>query len=128
MNAPPPRPSALIYRGMTTTETTEDDAATLRDAADTLRRHMPDAVDALAVLELTADMLDPEAMEEAGPSDAAVAAARREAYDRGIGDPHMARVSEYRDYEDLRRADAEAERLNLEAWRAVLTAAMKADQ
>jgi hypothetical protein len=37
----------------------EEDAATLRDAADVLRRQLPDAVDALAVLDMTADMLDP---------------------------------------------------------------------
>jgi hypothetical protein len=54
-----------------------DDAATLRDAADVLRRHLPDAVDALAVLDMTADMLDPIDEPEVDPRFITLEAAAR---------------------------------------------------
>lgn len=57
---------------------------------------------------------------------AAIEAARRAAYDSGILDPYMARASEHTDMEDLRRADADAEANNVEAWRAVVSATIAA--
>ena len=56
----------------TQAETDEDDAATLRDAADVLRRQKIDVPDALAVLDMVADMLDGPIEDEGAPDLAAV--------------------------------------------------------